>query len=74
MKMKLIDWIGFGLVVLGSLNWGLIGAFNFNLVGYLFGPMSITSRIIYTLTALSMIYAITYAMVLGRAQKKKIRK
>jgi hypothetical protein len=32
MKMNMLDWIVFLLVMIGGLNWGLVGAFNFNLV------------------------------------------
>ncbi|MBE6458655.1 MAG: DUF378 domain-containing protein [Alphaproteobacteria bacterium] len=47
------------LTIVGGLNWGLIGAFGFDLVAYLFGPMSVLSRITYIvigLSALAMIF------------------
>lgn len=43
------------LLVVGGLNWGLVGLFNFNLVAALFGDMSIVSRIVYALVALSAV-------------------
>ncbi len=43
------------LTIIGGLNWGLVGLFGFDLVAFLFGPMSILSRIVYTLVALSAI-------------------
>ena len=47
-KFKLIDKISLILVIIGAINWGLIGLFNFNLVGALFGqPASLIGRIIY---------------------------
>ena len=41
------------LTIVGGLNWGLIGAFDFDLVAFLFGPMSILSRVVYILVGLS---------------------
>ena len=43
------------LCIVGGLNWGLVGLFDFDLVAYLFGPLSILSRIVYTLVALSAV-------------------
>ena len=45
--MKIIDKIALALVIIGAINWGLVGIFNFNLVDTIFGMMSILSRIIY---------------------------
>ena len=47
-NMKVIDTIALVLVIIGAINWGLIGIFNFNLVDAIFGTMSVISRIIYT--------------------------
>ena len=41
------------LTIIGGLNWGLVGAFNFDLVAFLFGAMSPLSRIMYVLIGLS---------------------
>ena len=51
---KLALW----LVIIGGLNWGLVGIFDFNLVSAIFGDMSILSRIIYALVGLSAIWLI----------------
>lgn len=56
MKMGVIGWIAFILVVIGGLNWGLVGIFNLNVVDAIFGVMSIVSRIVYILVGLSAIY------------------
>ena len=56
--MKIIDKIALLLVIIGALNWGLIGAFNFNLVDTLFGVMSWVSRIVYILVGLSGLWSI----------------
>ena len=44
--MKIVDKIALTLIIIGAINWGLIGLFNFNLVDTIFGTMSILSRII----------------------------
>ena len=46
-KMKVIDKIALILIIIGAINWGLIGFFKFDLVATLFGDMSILSRIVY---------------------------
>jgi uncharacterized membrane protein YuzA (DUF378 family) len=55
-KLNVIDWLALVLVIVGALNWGLVGAFNFNLVSTLFGDMSSISRIVYVLVGLSAVY------------------
>ena len=56
--MKVIDKIALLLVIIGAVNWGLVGIFNFNLVDTIFGAMSIISRIIYVLVGISGLWAI----------------
>lgn len=53
--MNIVKYIMYALVLIGALNWGLIGAFNFDLVSFLFGDMSILTRIIYVLVGLCAI-------------------
>jgi len=53
--MNFLKWVTYSLVLIGALNWGLIGAFDFNLVSYLFGEMSATTRIIYSIVGLCAI-------------------
>ena len=56
--MKIIDKISLVLIIIGAINWGLIGILKFNLVDTLFGTMSILSRIIYTLVGISGLWGI----------------
>ena len=56
-----MDWISkviLTLVVIGGLNWGLVGAFEFDLVAFLFGPMSALSRVIYILIGLASVWVV----------------
>ena len=55
-KLNVLDWLALVLVIVGALNWGLVGAANFNLVSTLFGDMSGLSRIVYVLVGLSAVY------------------
>lgn len=58
--MKVIDYIVLILVIIGAVNWGLIGFFSFDLVRMIFGNMSMLSRIIYALVGVSGLYALSY--------------
>jgi uncharacterized membrane protein YuzA (DUF378 family) len=55
-KLSGLDWFAFILVIVGGLNWGLVGVLDFNLVSTLFGDMSNLSRIVYVLVGLSAVY------------------
>ncbi|MCB6365286.1 DUF378 domain-containing protein [Intestinibacillus massiliensis] len=49
------------LVIIGAVNWGLIGIFGFDLVAWLFGgQLSVVSRIIYTLVGLAGLWALSF--------------
>ena len=56
--MKIVDKIALVLIIIGAINWGLVGIFNFNLVDAIFGAMSVISRIIYILVGISGLWAI----------------
>lgn len=56
--MKIIDKIALLLIIIGAINWGLIGFFEFNLVDTIFGTMSALSRIIYALVGISGLWCI----------------
>ncbi len=51
--MKTAYWIALVLVVVGAVNWGLVGLFQFDLVAALFGPASVLSRLVYSLVGLA---------------------
>jgi uncharacterized membrane protein YuzA (DUF378 family) len=73
MKINALDYLAMILVIVGGLNWGLVGAFDFNLVDTIFGEGSALSRIIYVLVGLSAIYMIaTVAKLAGAASQHKV--
>ena len=53
--MRILKIVTYILVLIGALNWGLVGLLNIDLVALLFGEMSLISRIVYTLVGLSAI-------------------
>ncbi|MHB8762046.1 MAG: DUF378 domain-containing protein [Coriobacteriia bacterium] len=55
--MNALDWIALTLLVVGGVNWGLVGLFQFDLVAEIFGGQSaMLSRIVYTLVGLSAVF------------------
>ncbi|MDD3428703.1 MAG: DUF378 domain-containing protein [Oscillospiraceae bacterium] len=61
------------LLIIGGLNWGLIGLFSFDLVAWLFGgSISILSRIIYTLVGVGAVCAIPYLFMPGDQASHRI--
>ena len=77
MSSKGMDYTLLTLVIIGAVNWGLIGFFRFDLVAFLFGDMSWLSRIVYALVGIGGLYLIsvygrilTGAPILGHALEK----
>lgn len=56
MRLSTIDWIALVLIIIGGLNWGLIGIARYNLVATIFGEATSASRIVYSLVGLAAIY------------------
>ncbi len=65
-KLNAFDSIALILVIVGGLNWGLVGALNFDLVATLFGTMSVISKIVYVLVGVAAIYLAAISMKLAR--------
>ncbi|HIV11712.1 MAG: DUF378 domain-containing protein [Clostridiales bacterium] len=63
-----LDYAALAIVIIGAVNWGLIGFFRFDLVAFLFGNMSWISRIVYALVGLCGLYLLTFFGKLGRSQ------
>lgn len=60
-SLSIIDWIAFILVVVGALNWGLVGFFQFNLVAAILGDMTFLSRVVYGLVGIAAVYMAIFA-------------
>ena len=60
MRIRPIDWLCLTLVIVGAINWGLIGFFQYDLVAAIFGGMQgMVSRTIYVLVGVAGIYCLT---------------
>ena len=66
-KLNAVDWIALVLVIVGGLNWALVGILNFDLVAAILGDMSMLSRIVYSLVGVSAVYV---AVIAGALSKK----
>jgi uncharacterized membrane protein YuzA (DUF378 family) len=58
--MKMLDVIAIVLILIGGLNWGLVGFFDVDLVSAIFGQGSVIARIIFALVGLSALYKIFF--------------
>ena len=58
--MKITSVIAFIIVIVGALNWLLVGLFGFDLVAAVFGTMSVGSRIVYSLVGLGGLFMIFF--------------
>lgn len=67
MGNKIIDGTALTIAIIGAVNWGLIGFFDFNLVAAIFGSMTWLSRIIYALVGICGLYLICFYMRLGNS-------
>ncbi len=66
--MKFLNGFCLTIAIIGALNWGLIGFFDFNLVSALFGNATALSRIIYGLVGLCGLYIISFYGFLQREE------
>jgi uncharacterized membrane protein YuzA (DUF378 family) len=66
-KLKALDMIAVVLVIIGGLNWGLVGFFKFDLVAWLFGGMeAVVARVVYALVGLAALYLLAIVGKLGK--------
>jgi uncharacterized membrane protein YuzA (DUF378 family) len=66
-KLNVLDWVFIVLLVVGGLNWGLVGFLQFDLVATIFGEASVLSRIVYSLVGVSALYVL---LTSGKLAKK----
>ncbi|HPA25691.1 MAG TPA: DUF378 domain-containing protein [bacterium] len=66
-KILTFDWVALILIIVGGLNWLLVGLFSWDLVAAIFGAMSLISRIVYVLVGLSAVY---WLFAMGKLCKK----
>lgn len=69
MGSKFLDCTALTIVIIGAINWGLIGFLRFDLVAFLFGDMTLLSRIVYALVGICGLYLLTFYMKLGNKEE-----
>lgn len=66
-KLTVLDWVALVLVVVGGLNWGLVGALKYDLVASLFGGVEgVVARVVYVLVGLAALYLVFVVSKLAR--------
>ena len=68
-EMKIATIISFVLVIIGALNWLLVGIFSFDLVAFIFGSMSVVARIIYGLVGVASLWVIFFLFMYRPLQR-----
>lgn len=61
-----MKWVVLVLVIVGALNWGLVGFFDFDLVAKIFGDMSTVSRVVYAIVGLAGVWLAVISPKLGK--------
>ncbi|MEN6549766.1 MAG: DUF378 domain-containing protein [Armatimonadia bacterium] len=70
--MRSLNAIVLTLVIIGALNWGLVGAFNFNLVSAILGAGTLAARIVYLVVGLAGLYSLSlYPLVVRLWQESR---
>lgn len=67
--LSAVDWAAMVILIVGGINWGLVGLMNFDLVAALFGEMTGAARIVYALVGLSALYAVYLLTKLAGEQR-----
>ena len=66
MHLNAVDWIALVLMIVGGINWGLVGVLNVDLVATLLGAGTAAARAVYALVGLSALYGIALAVKCAR--------
>ncbi|MDN4039629.1 DUF378 domain-containing protein [Massilia sp. YIM B02443] len=56
--MSAMDYLAMALLIIGGLNWGMVGLFNVDMVATLFGPGSALTRVVYVLVGIAALYSV----------------
>jgi uncharacterized protein len=67
--MSAVDYVAMVLLIVGGLNWGMVGLFGVDVVASLFGTESAISRVIYTLVGLAALYSIYLSAKMGNSKR-----
>ena len=67
-RLTALDWVALILVIIGGINWGLVGVANIDLVAFIFGSLTAPAKIIYTLVGIAAAYL---AVIMAKYARKK---
>jgi uncharacterized protein len=65
-KLSAVEWVALIILVVGGLNWGLVGLFGLDVVATVFGDMSAVSRAVYVLVGLAAVWVVFMTGKLGK--------
>ncbi|MFH1284741.1 MAG: DUF378 domain-containing protein [Candidatus Peregrinibacteria bacterium] len=65
-KLNFLDWVALILVVIGAINWGLVGLFQFDLVFYLFATMYTVAQVVYVVVGVAGLYLFVSMLAKGK--------
>jgi len=71
--MKALNVLALILVIVGGINWGLVGFFRFDVVAMIFGEMSLLARLVYALVGLAAVYEIAGAKAIAKRWNLHLR-
>lgn len=57
-RLNALDWVAMILLIVGGVNWALVGLFNYDLVASILGVNSLPSRVVYIVVGLAAVYSI----------------
>lgn len=66
-KLNALDWIALVILIIGGINWGLVGLFNFDILAAIFGVMGTITRILYVVVGIAAIYVAIISARLAKA-------
>lgn len=67
--MRIVEWIAKILLVIGGINWGLVGIMEYDLVAALFGDMTTAARVVYVLVGLAALYVLIDMLAKASGQR-----
>lgn len=69
-RLNALDWLSLVLMIIGGINWGLVGALDLDIVASLLGLGSMASRVVYMLVGLAALYGVILMARLGRSARR----
>lgn len=70
--LNVVDWAATVLMIIGGINWGLVGVFDYNLVSAMFGEQTPLARFVYALVGLAALYGVyTASKMASRSEPRR---